>query len=224
MKRALDVLFACVILFVTLPLMLLVAVGIRVSSPGPILFRARRVGLNGHDFSMLKFRSMHAGRSGPAITAGADPRVFRFGQVIRKLKLDELPQFINVLKGEMSIVGPRPEDPDIVESHYTGWMKETLRVRPGITSPGSIFYYMCGEALVDADRPEQSYVERLLPPKLAIERAYLDRATVVSDVWIVLRTVTAVFSRALGIAGRPSEREIAEALTWVAPDYFVGLR
>lgn len=199
MKRALDILIALVALVVSAPFVLAGAIAVRLSSPGPVLYRARRAGRDGAVFEMLKLRTMHDAASGAAITAGNDPRVFPAGSVLRRLKIDELPQFVNVLRGDMAIVGPRPEDPRIVDRHYTSWMHETLAVRPGITSPGALFYYAQGEALIDPADPEGSYATRLLAPKLAIERAYLDRATPLSDIAVMIRTVFAVLGH---IAGR----------------------
>src|SRR5690606_34349615 len=149
----------------------------------PVLYYAERVGYGGRPFCMYKFRTMHVREeAGPEITGPNDARVFRFGALLRKTKLDELPQLLNVLSGEMSIVGPRPESVAIVREHYVPWMKETLLARPGITSPGAIFGYTHGEAMLDAADPEGSYVKAQLIPKLAIERAYMERATVLRDV------------------------------------------
>lgn len=224
MKRAFDIGFAALVLVLTLPLWLIVIVGIRIASPGPVFYRATRAGRHGTRFAMLKFRSMHEGRTGAAITAHRDPRVFGFGALIRRLKLDELPQLLNVLRGEMSIVGPRPEDPAIVAAHYSDWMMETLRVRPGMTGPGSVFYYSGGEALVDPDDPEGSYAARLLPPKLAIERAYMDRATLASDLIEIARTAAAVIGVVLGRPVAPDPRDLARAAEWVAADTLVLTR
>ena len=125
---------------------------------------------------MFKFRSMHVSDGGSVITASQDKRVFTFGKFMRLMKIDELPQFINVLIGEMSVVGPRPEAKKIVESAYTNWVLETLQVKPDITSPGAIFYYAKGEKLISDLEPEKSYLNSILVPKLAIERSYIDRA------------------------------------------------
>lgn len=222
-KRLFDILFATTGLLFASPFFIVATIGIKVSSPGPIFYRAKRAGKDGNVFEMLKFRSMHIGNGGPVITAHEDPRIFWFGQFLRKAKIDELPQFLNVIYGDMSIVGPRPEDPLIVDRDYTAWMKETLAVRPGITSPGAIFYYAYGEELVSADDPEGSYVEKLLPPKLAIEQAYLKRATIFSDVGVIFHTAAAIVGQALGKPVSPSHKDINAATEWVSRDTFQAL-
>jgi lipopolysaccharide/colanic/teichoic acid biosynthesis glycosyltransferase len=219
MKRLFDIGFSLVILVLAAPLMLIAALGVALSSPGPVLYRARRVGRGQTAFIMLKFRTMHRGDGGPVITAQTDSRVFGFGRFLRRTKLDELPQFINVLRGDMSVVGPRPEDPAIVRDHYTDWMLDTLGARPGITSPGALFYYARGEGLIEASDPEGSYATRLLPPKLAVERAYQDRATVLSDLGVIGQTALAIF----GYPVRLSARDIGAATRWVPLAAFDGL-
>jgi lipopolysaccharide/colanic/teichoic acid biosynthesis glycosyltransferase len=154
------------------------------------------------------------------ISATQDPRVFRFGRFLRKLKIDELPQFLNVLRGEMAVVGPRPEDPKIVEDAYTPWMLETLKVRPGVTSPGAVFFFSCEDGLIDGENPEESYVRHVMPAKLAIERAYIERATVLSDMACMLRTVAAIAGDAMGFSVRPPDRDIRAALEWVPESAF----
>lgn len=220
MKRFFDIVVSLVVLVAASPLLLISALAIRLASPGPVLYRAIRVGRDGKLFEMLKFRSMHVSTGGAVITSNGDARVFPVGRLLRRLKLDELPQFINVLEGKMSIVGPRPEDPKIVDGFYTPWMRETLRVRPGITSPGSIFYYACAEKMIDDADPERSYVENFLPPKLAVERAYLDRATLGSDVMVVLRTAAAIVGDAIGRPVFPSARDVSAAAAWVPASAF----
>ncbi len=219
MKRAADMLLAATLLVLLSPVLAFAAVGVRLSSKGPIFFRARRVGLGGVPFEMLKFRTMHVHSGGPVITSHGDSRVFSFGAFLRKSKIDELPQFYNVLKSDMAIVGPRPEDPKIVTEHYTDWMMETLDVRPGITSPGAVYYYLLGDHLVDPADPERSYVERLLPAKLAVERAYLERATIFTDIKVVGLTALAVLGPTLGLHVKPDPRDLAAAERW-APATF----
>ncbi|QFU10082.1 UDP-glucose:undecaprenyl-phosphate glucose-1-phosphate transferase [Rhodobacteraceae bacterium THAF1] len=163
---------------------------------------------------MLKFRTMHISEGGSVITAYRDPRVFELGRFLRAAKVDELPQFLNVLLGDMAVVGPRPEDPKIVSKAYTDWMRETLDVRPGITSPGALFYYSYGEDLVSAADAEGSYIRELLPPKLAIERAYLERATLVSDIGVILRTLFAIVGMMIGKTVPPVDQDIDRAERW----------
>jgi lipopolysaccharide/colanic/teichoic acid biosynthesis glycosyltransferase len=171
---------------------------------------------------MLKFRTMHVYSGGPVITSHGDSRIFAFGSFLRKSKIDELPQFYNVLKGDLSVVGPRPEDPKIVTEHYTDWMMETLDVRPGITSPGAIYYYLLGEELVDPADPERSYVERVLPAKLAVERAYIERANFMSDLKVLAMTALAVLGPPFGLHVKPDARDLAAAERW-APSSFRAL-
>lgn len=190
-KRALDITVSAAGLVALSPLFAAIAVVIKAASRGPVLYRAERVGLNGRLFTMHKFRSMHHDRveHGARITAFGDTRVFRAGRFLRRSKLDELPQLWDVLRGAMSLVGPRPEDPDFVRRHYTPKMMETLQVRPGITSPGALFGTTHGEAMLDGDDPEVAYVERLLQTKLALERLYVERRSFRYDVVILRRTV-----------------------------------
>lgn len=224
MKRAFDILVsACFIIFSS-PILLLAALGIRLSSPGPVFYRAQRVGIGGQNFCMFKFRSMHISNGGAVITAKQDPRIFLFGRLLRKLKVDELPQFINVLRGDMSIVGPRPEDPKVVEQAYTPWMLETLSVRPGITSPGAIFYYARGEQLIDPNDPENSYIKCLLPPKIAIDRGYIERATLLSDFACIARTAAAIILETLGRPIHPSTRDYLAAQPWAPADAFSDMK
>lgn len=220
MKRALDIFVALTLLLLTLPVLLLVVVGLKLSSPGPIFYKADRVGKDGQLFKMLKFRSMHVSNNGSVITSKNDQRIFPFGKLLRKSKLDEMPQFLNVLKGDMSLVGPRPEDPKIVDTAYTDWMMETLITAPGITSPGAIFYYTSGEQLVSDEDPEGSYIKNLLPLKLAVDRGYLDRSNLLSDLQVILYTAWAIFGRALGFSIKPPLEDIENAQNWVPKSEF----
>lgn len=198
MSRIFDTLFAAAVLVVTLPLWVIAAVGIKLASPGPFFYRAVRIGLDGVPFSMFKFRTMHVTQGGAVITSAQDRRIFRFGMVLRKTKIDELPQLLNILRGDMAIVGPRPEAPEIVADAYTDWMRETLSVRPGLTSPGSLYYYAVAENQIADDDPEQHYIREVLPLKLAIDRGYLDRRSFGSDLRIILRTLTTIARLGLG--------------------------
>ncbi len=215
MKRGFDILVALALLLLTAPLFVFAWAGIKLSSPGPVFYHAKRIGLHNQPFSMLKFRTMHVHSGGAVISALNDIRVFRFGSLLRKLKIDELPQFVNVLTGQMSIVGPRPEDPLIVQKAYNSWMLETLDIRPGITSPGTIFYYAVGEHLVDPDDPEGSYLAAIMPLKLAVDRGYIERATLISDISTIFRTVAAIFGTAIGKPLRPSKSDMVAAKNWV---------
>lgn len=214
-KRLFDMAVAATALIVLFPVLIIAAVGIKLTSPGPIFYQAKRAGKEGIPFAMFKFRSMHVDSDKQsAITAPGDNRIFRFGLLIRKLKIDEIPQAWNVLVGDMSLVGPRPEDPKIVDASYTDWMYETLSVPPGLTSPGAVYGYILGDTLLDDDDPEGSYARALLPPKLALERAYLERATFVSDIGYGLLTVWAIFANVLGREVHLPEADIAGAKRW----------
>jgi lipopolysaccharide/colanic/teichoic acid biosynthesis glycosyltransferase len=176
------------------------AAGIKLSSPGPVLYRARRVGRGGRSFTMLKLRTMdHGGARGSAVTPGRDPRVFPLGALLRDSKLDDLPQLFNVLVGEMSMVGPRPEDPRIVRDHYADEHREVQRVRPGLTGVGSLYQWAHLDELVDEGDPEGSYARRLMPTKIALEMAYLRAPSVRAYLGTVGRTGALVGARALGL-------------------------
>jgi lipopolysaccharide/colanic/teichoic acid biosynthesis glycosyltransferase len=211
-KRLFDLVVSGVALVLLAPVFLIAAASIRLSSPGPILFRAPRVGRGGTLFVMHKFRTMRQGSaSGSPITGARDPRVFLAGRILRSLKIDELPQLYDVFAGRMSIVGPRPEDPRIVERHYTALGRETLTVLPGLASPGSIYNYTHGDTDLDTDDPEASYVANLLPIKLALELVYVRRATLAYDVRLILRTAVTIAQVAAGRRRFPDPAELDEA-------------
>lgn len=199
-KRLFDILAATTALVLLSPLFLLAAIGIRLSDRGPVFYRATRAGRNGKPFQMHKFRTMttHQGPMASVITASQDARVFVFGRFLRMCKIDELPQLYDVLRGEMSIVGPRPEALPIVLQHYAPAHWETLQVRPGLASPGSIYNYTHGEKLIGNETPEQDYLTRLLPVKLALELVYLRKSSFLYDLRIVFRTIWVILLIALG--------------------------
>jgi lipopolysaccharide/colanic/teichoic acid biosynthesis glycosyltransferase len=191
-ERLVDGSLAAILLMLTAPLAMLVAVAIKVDSSGPVLFRATRVGINGRLFTMLKFRTM---RTGPAdwcgITMWDDPRITRFGRWLRATKLDEWPQLVNVIKGDMSLVGPRPEDPRYV-ALYTAEQRQLLCVRPGITSVASLAFRDEASLLAGPDG-ERRYCEEILPKKLAMELASLDRSSPVGNLRVLCWTAAACF-------------------------------
>ena len=204
-KRTLDLALATLALIAALPLLAVAAVGIRLSSPGPILYRATRVGRGGRPFTMYKLRTMHVNHATvggkvatSAITAKDDPRVFRVGAVLRQTKIDELPQLFNVLSGDMSLVGPRPEDPRFVERNYTTTHLATLDVRPGLTSPGSVWYYTSAEDDLSSEDPERHYVEHVLPLKLALDLVYVRRVSWYYDLALIGRTIRVLTALSLG--------------------------
>jgi lipopolysaccharide/colanic/teichoic acid biosynthesis glycosyltransferase len=211
-KRVLDVVLAGVALAAAAPLLAVAAVGIRLAGPGPILYRAQRVGQHSRPFTMYKLRTMRVRQAYPtAITARHDPRVFPFGAWLRRTKLDELPQLYNILRGDMAIVGPRPEDPRMVERFYAPLYYETFRVPPGLTSPGSIYAYTHGEAELDARDPEGCYGERLLPLKVALDLVYVRRASLGYDLALIARTAWMLGTALLGRRDFPLPPELADA-------------
>ena len=194
LRRAMDILASLGGMAILSPLFVVVAIAIKMDSPGPIFYRARRVGRHGQEFQLFKFRTMveDAARQGPGITASGDPRITNVGRILRRMKIDELPQLINVLKGDMSLVGPRPEDPRYV-ALYTPEQREVLSVRPGITSAASLAYRH-EEQLLSGEDWETFYREQVLPDKLTIDLNYLNQRTVFSDFVLILRTIAAVFT------------------------------
>ncbi|MDE2275862.1 MAG: sugar transferase [Burkholderiales bacterium] len=192
-KRLFDLLLAAAALLLLSPLMLAVALAIRLDSPGPVFFRQQRVGRHGVPFNIHKFRSMRDGAAGPALTVGADPRITRVGAWLRRLRLDELPQLIDVLQGTMSLVGPRPELPRYV-AHYPPALRDlALAVRPGITDPSSLEFLDEASLLAAAADPEREYIERILPAKLQCAADYAARASLGTDLGVLWRTVRALW-------------------------------
>src|ERR1051325_8846471 len=197
MKRSLDVLVAATALLLLWPVGILVAVLVLLDDGGPVLFRQVRVGRGGRPFRMLKFRTMvpDAAKQGPAITLRDDPRVTRVGRYLRNWKLDELPQLVNVLLGDMSLVGPRPELRRYVRRCPDEY-REILAVRPGLTDLASIAYRHESEVLGACADPEAAYVQCVLPDKLRLAKHYVRRATLAYDLWLVMCTVFALFQPA----------------------------
>ncbi|WP_269745759.1 sugar transferase [Mesobacillus selenatarsenatis] len=204
----LDLTVSIVAMALLFPVFILAAAGIKLTSPGPILYKAKRIGLEGKPFIMYKFRTMHVLQAEKRlVTSVDDPRIFSFGSLIRKAKVDELPQLLNVLKGDMSIVGPRPEDPVIVERYYTEGQLRTLEVLPGLTSPGSLYYYTSGESLLTGDNTDEKYIEAVMPMKLAIDLYYTKNTSLMYDLQIMLRTAYVIVAK---LAGRNDFKEIWE--------------
>ena len=194
-KRSFDFLSALIGLIVLSPLFLITSLIIKLTSAGSIFHRGKRVGLNGRLFALYKFRTMvaNAANMGPAITAKGDARITPFGRILRLTKIDELPQLINVLKGDMSLVGPRPEDLRYVVQ-YTPREREILNVRPGITSAASLVYRNEEEVLAGPDW-ETTYRTKVLPTKLSIDLDYLSKRTFLSDLLLIFRTILSLFKK-----------------------------
>jgi lipopolysaccharide/colanic/teichoic acid biosynthesis glycosyltransferase len=203
LKRLFDICFALCALAVSAPVLLGVSLWVAFDSRGPVLFRQQRVGLRGKLFSICKFRTMRADVSGiaPQLTAGADPRITRAGAFLRKYKLDELPQFFNVLVGDMSVVGPRPEVPRYVALYPPEARELILSVRPGITDLASITYRDESLLLGQADDPEALYVREILPAKLELCIRYVTTRNLRLDLAIMWRTMVAI------LAGNESRRD-----------------
>jgi lipopolysaccharide/colanic/teichoic acid biosynthesis glycosyltransferase len=187
-KRLFDLLGAATALLLLSPLLLLTALAIKLDSPGPVFFRQERVGRHGVPFRIHKFRTMRAGAPGLQITVGDDPRITRVGRLLRRTRIDELPQFIDVLQGTMSLVGPRPEVPRYVAHYPPGLRDRALAVRPGITDPASLAFIDEGALLARAADPEREYIEVILPQKLQQAADYAERATLWTDLGVLWRT------------------------------------
>jgi lipopolysaccharide/colanic/teichoic acid biosynthesis glycosyltransferase len=194
-KRVFDLLVATVALVVLSPLLLAIALAVKLDSRGPVLFRQERVGRHGRPFRIHKFRTMVADAPGLPITVGADPRITLVGSVLRHWRLDELPQFVDVLKGDMSLVGPRPEVPRYVAMYPSELRERVLAVRPGITDPASLAFVDEGDLLARAADPEREYVEVILPRKLERAAAYAAQATLATDLAVLGRTIRTLLAR-----------------------------
>lgn len=192
-KRAMDVLLSATGLALLSPVLLACAAAIKLDSPGPALYRQVRVGRGGREFRIFKLRTMTDGADGRGmqITVGGDARITRVGAVLRKYKLDELAQLLNVLRGEMSFVGPRPEVPRYVRL-YSQAQRKVLLVRPGITDPASIAYRNENDLLAQSDDPERTYVEEIMPAKLELNRRYIVEFSLLGDLRLIGRTIRAV--------------------------------
>lgn len=188
-KRVFDIMAASLALVLTAPLFLPIAILIRLESRDPVFYRQWRVGKGQRRFQIYKFRTMVAGadRQGPAITTWQDCRVTRVGRMLRRLELDELPTLLNVLKGDMSIVGPRPESPKYLP-YYTEEQKRVFSTRPGITDLGTLRFRDEGDYLARAEDPEQAYVEQILPEKLKLNLEYVRKRSFLHDLAIILNT------------------------------------
>jgi lipopolysaccharide/colanic/teichoic acid biosynthesis glycosyltransferase len=193
-KRLFDLLGAATALLLLSPLMLLTALWVKFDSPGPVFFRQERVGRHGVPFRIHKFRTMAADASahGMLLTVGADPRITRAGAFLRRTRIDELPQFIDVLQGTMSLVGPRPEVPRYVAHYPPALAERALSVRPGMTDPASLAYMDEATLLASSKDPEREYIERILPAKLQHAADYAERATLSTDLMVLWRTLRAL--------------------------------
>lgn len=190
-KRSFDILCSSIGLLVLLPLYLVVAVAIRLDSPGPVFFRQVRIGKGGVPFQIHKFRTMHVAQDAgaPQITVGRDPRITRVGNILRRFKIDELPQIVDVLRGKMSIVGPRPEVPKYTEFYSAASREKIFSVRPGITDESSIFFIDEATLLSKQPDPESFYIENILPVKNRYHMNYVDNVSLIRDLRIIFSTL-----------------------------------
>jgi len=194
-KRMFDIVAVLMGLIGTAPLFLFTAIAIKLSSPGPVLYNGMRVGKGGKLFAMHKFRTMvqNADKIGGPSTAGDDPRLTRIGKFLKKFQLDELPQLFNILKGEMSLVGPRPEVPLYVDMMTPEEKKVILSVRPGMTDWASMWNFHEGEVLRGSVDPEKTYQEKIRPEKIRLQMKYVKERSFVTDLEIILQTIAKVF-------------------------------
>lgn len=195
MKRVLDFLCSLVVLVLLLPVWLVVALLIVLESRGGVFYVQKRVGKDNRDFNLYKFRTMRPDSDSKGLlTVGArDSRITRVGYFLRKYKIDEFPQLLNILKGDMSIVGPRPEVRKYVDL-YTPEQMRVLSVRPGLTDYASIRYVNENEVLAASDDPERTYIEEVMPAKLALNLQYIDNQSLKEDFRLIFKTFTAILS------------------------------
>lgn len=206
-KRLFDLAFAAVTLLLLAPLIVAVALWVRVDSPGPVFFRQQRVGRGGQLFGIYKFRTMHPGADikGPQLTVGGDGRITRAGVWLRRSKADELPQFFNVLLGDMSVVGPRPEVPRYVAQYPAQVRSVVLSVRPGVTDLASIAFRNESEVLARSPDPEKTYLEQILPAKLRWAQQYVRTRSIWLDLRIIGWTVLAVLGIRVTLTPTPTD-------------------
>ena len=189
LKRIFDIILSLFGLIILLPFMLIIAIFIKLDSKGTIFFKQVRVTKNGREFKIFKYRTMRVGSDKYSqITVGKDNRITKIGSFLRKYKLDEIPQLINVFIGDMSLVGPRPEVPKYV-ALYTEEQREILKVRAGITDYASIEFSNENDILADEADPEKAYIEKIMPRKIELNKKYLSEISVITDIKIILLTI-----------------------------------
>ena len=189
LKRIFDITLSLFGLIILLPFILIIAILIKIDSKGPVFFKQIRVTKNGKEFKIFKYRTMRVGSDKYSqITVGKDGRITKIGSFLRKYKLDEIPQLINVLIGDMSLVGPRPEVPKYV-ALYTDEQKEILKVRAGITDYASIEFSDENDLLASEEEPEKAYIEKIMPKKIELNKKYLSKISILTDIKIILLTI-----------------------------------
>ena len=194
-------------LIVTLPLWLIAVVGIELSDPGPIFYIARRTSKDNRIFNMLKFRSMRVGKANESVFRGEEDRIFPFGRIMRATKIDELPQLLNILIGDMSIVGPRPAAVDQLKQTRAGRFARISAVQSGLTGPSALYDYLYGDQVED----QESYVRDVLPVRLELDLVYLDKQGICFDLRMIWWTVVCIVCQ---IAGRRPENIFSTLLRW----------
>ena len=195
LKRFFDLILSLMGLLITVPILFLITILIKISSSGPVFYKQVRVGKNNKDFKIFKFRTMHvnADKKGLLTVGGRDPRVTSIGYYLRKFKLDELPQLINVFKGDMSFVGPRPEVRQFVNLYSEIQMK-VLNVKPGITDLASIEFRNENEILSKEEDPNQYYIDNIMPKKLEINLKYINQRNLLKDFVVIIKTIKVIFN------------------------------
>lgn len=204
-KRMLDITLCSVALIVLSPIFLIAAIGIKISSTGPILYYSKRAGVHKQPFNFYKFRSMHLTTSDKHLCVADEDRVFPFGKVMRRLKVDELPQLLNVVKGDMSIVGPRPLMIESVDKFYTGKYTPVLNVKPGLTSAASLYDYIVGDTYKD----DIAYRKEIVPVKMEMELLYIENQSFLYDCQLVWRTIVTILGVFFGKKSFKEQPELA---------------
>jgi lipopolysaccharide/colanic/teichoic acid biosynthesis glycosyltransferase len=215
-KRTFDFVFAASLLVLSAPVLLVCAVLIKLESVGPVLFRQKRVGRNFRQFELYKLRTMTAGSKGLPYTVGGDPRVTRVGTWLRRTKLDEFPQLYNVLRGDMSIVGPRPVVPEIASDFREQYVRLVV-VRPGLTDPASLKYCRESELLARVPDPIAYFESVVAPEKIRISQMYIEKCTAWSDLQLIYRTAFAVWDAAVHPTSNANTQPGSVAGNWQRP-------
>jgi lipopolysaccharide/colanic/teichoic acid biosynthesis glycosyltransferase len=195
LKRVYDIFFALLFFILTCPIFIFVVLGIKLTSKGPIIYKAKRIGKNGKSFTLYKFRTMRVDSGEVRVTTlKNDERIYPFGSLLRKSKIDELPQLVNIILGQMSVVGPRPEDLVIAQKIYVGKYKKIFNVKPGLTSPASLFDYTHGEHYQN----QEDYAREFLPKKLDLELYYVEHYGFWYDVKLTFKTAVIIIQMLFG--------------------------
>jgi len=198
-KKLFDYFFSIIFIILLLPLMIIISLVILIFDGSPIFYIAKRIGYKRKSINMIKFRTMSLSQdNNSTITAHNDDRIYPLGKILRLLNIDDMPQLFNILQGEMSFIGPRPEDPWIVEKYYSKNQLQTFNVLPGLVSPGSIFNYTHGERILGKNNTESNYVNRLMHIKLDMDIIYIENASFMYDIKMIIRTLVVIIMKTLG--------------------------